>query len=636
MNAYANLPVPRNIPCGKVVGNLFCNATLSPKVSTTPDNYGRRFWACQGTSDSRHEPFFRWADEKLVVPNLSLAPPPVLAAARVPQPYEVKCRHPSCNIVRVHKKCINASCAKHCREAGGCTLATHAPAVAQQLLVLPSTSSVYVPPLDPSLADDSTAAATPTTPNPSAGVLSQPALPNASEPARTGYRYTSQLRELFTTRQHEEEELRERKRKEDAARRDAHARLKNMVTVAAWVKDHEDPEEVSFQAGSEHDSQFDVTDQVLQALGLPHSPTALVKIWVPQRGLWRKIGQIPYTVTFNDNTRDILLCAADVTHCKNINTYIRSPLNPPSAHNIRDNLQAERKEVKKRLNTDFLERKRLPPRHFAPVYKAMTEGLIEQFESMTPLPPGPTRAPTPPAPVSDSEDEDIFLTPTRRLLPSTSLSTLPSNNTLVNLTASTPKTPAPTTTLRKRQLSPSPPLSGHPLSPNSVIDLTMSVTPRPVPPKKKARSSRCRNAGKKQWPADFHVCDVVEVFENVLSAPPTEREAIFKEMTGCPYKESTASNAQERWENIPVDVREAYVGCAYSPNALWSVLALTWKRPNHELILARQRERRLKKHAAKLEGAIFKSVRKALEQRGPSPTPSGDEFDFGYSSSDEH
>ncbi|TFK18501.1 hypothetical protein FA15DRAFT_660638 [Coprinopsis marcescibilis] len=622
-----------------------CYLMLLPLICTTNlnGNLRKTYYKCDGTADRRHEHKQYWPRLHSRSPSATQpASQPQLPAslASLPPPFPIPSSQPTaagtseklkctwkggCASSRVNIKCHNKACRQHCvMHMGGChgvkdhSLPSHTGAI---LAVAAGPSPSQATPPVPAVARtsqglspvaDSLLLSTQTTPN-----------KDKSTDPTINYRFSSQLQPVFTEQKAIEQEIAEKRRNAEAARRDAIADAKNTITIVAWASNESDPIEASFQSQHTYPN-FKITETELSAVDLTSAPGAMVSVYNYTHKTWTRLTTIPFTVTLANDNHDIYLRAYGVTACKGFDGYVH--IKAPDTPHLYNNLQLERSTVKSKANKSYIN---AANQHFQP---SNTPWLRKTNNSLLQL----LKAPRTPITPTPHHGYHGFL--------EAQLSTSSDSESEVEIVATN------AATLKRK----------HSLSPTEVIDLTcVASTPGYSHPKKKAKRhgsplrafsvasssstfssayppKRCSSAplsiasnrtSGRSWPTHFFCIEIADLIEAMDQSPPIERSTLFVNTTGCRWVPSTYSETRRHWLNANDEDRALYEGANHANWALYSSFRKNVPRPDAELRKLRQHHRREAKQQDKLNGALFSSTRQELEAHGHDPTPPFEYYD---------
>lgn len=326
------------------------------------------------------------------------------------------------------------------------------------------------------------------------------------------------------------------------------------------MQDGQEPEEVVFQnARTASTAYFVITEEVLNDVGLVHTPSAKVRFRNTARGTWTSIASIPHTILLEKDSKMLILRAAGVKQCTGLERY-GPGFQDSNVLDYWSGLVKERSKIKAGL-ASMEKAYLLHPKQPAAVHlpRPRPSTSLKQPEPRSSSYAGGSDDED----ESESEVEHPSFPTTRPLSPSSHVTPRAADRTFIDMATAPTLTPGSrfldlTTRERSQRL------------PSEVID--MKESPSGSPPCKRIKQenetrkamAKGREKGKgtrrvkmavknpknppKLWPAEFLVGDVVRVFEEIMPEPSGERNKLFGEMFNdkdnkYQYIDTTARNA---------------------------------------------------------------------------------------------
>ncbi|KAG2038580.1 hypothetical protein BDR03DRAFT_981529 [Suillus americanus] len=294
-------------------------------------------------------------------PVLPPATPTLLAAAIVPLHDGVTiCNVVGCNCTRIHSKCSQKCCRKHCCALGGCEANSHDPDdVLNDTLELRNPPPPLIEELPPPPPPPPPSLPVPDSPPPPAVMLKgkgkSRAIPQpVAGPSKPQHfagdaedpRYAIHLKPIFTEAYAEEEANDLHERKLEKEQHEAAECAKHQVMLYVWTANGVEPDIHKLQQGFKFPNFF-LTAEILHKLGLlTHEGDASLTLqhYNHKRRLWTSF-DVGHMVKLHDNNLTIFLKDLLVTHCIDLERHLQqSRLSP--VPNLFTNLADERKAVK--------------------------------------------------------------------------------------------------------------------------------------------------------------------------------------------------------------------------------------------------------------------------------------------------
>jgi hypothetical protein len=429
---------------------------------------------------------------------------------------------------------------------------------------------------------------------------------------------------VFTEEAHRQQSLHEQRRQRERERLEAERRIEDTVTVVAFVQDGIAPHVNSLQSALTTSKHLVFTEEILEDIQIYDGDDHPQHLHIYQpSGLWTRVRIRDYALALGDKTRTILVKLSGVTDCKDLETYCL--LLQPKAVNqdFYDNLATQREAVKqlndKKLIKDTAptNRKKKPlPQASSRIPKSQssssssssslsrkTSSSLSRASSVTsfedaslPSPPRMpplkrlrtrTRTVTPPrftaspSPTYEMTENTADLTPRVQVKQEPSeLQTIQHIQHVIELTDDSDDPDFLPSPSRLSSLASS-------STSSSVIDLTSDG-------EQSEASSVVSTSGKRKFPRDYHVIDIVRCYQDICDKQGNERNAdIFAcHFPGVRYVPQTWCPNIARWQSAPASLQQRFLLAGNTDGGLWHRFAATTPLPRAQAKAAAKKARR--------------------------------------------